>query len=29
LWLGTWRKGNRDYFYADDAKRASVIRVKE
>jgi len=29
LWLGTWRNGERAYFYAEDAKRASVIRYKE
>jgi branched-chain amino acid transport system substrate-binding protein len=29
LWLGTWRKGARDYLHAEDAKRASVIRYKE
>jgi branched-chain amino acid transport system substrate-binding protein len=29
LWLGTWRKGARDYHYGEDAKRASVIRLKE
>jgi branched-chain amino acid transport system substrate-binding protein len=29
LWLGTWRKGNRDYYYAEDAQRASVIRYKQ
>jgi branched-chain amino acid transport system substrate-binding protein len=29
LWLGTWRNGERAYFYAEDTKRASVIRYKE
>jgi branched-chain amino acid transport system substrate-binding protein len=29
LWLGTWRGGERAYFYAEDAKKASVIRHKE
>lgn len=29
LWLGTWRKGARDYHYAEDAQRASVIRYKQ
>ena len=29
LWLGTWRNGERAYFYAEDAKRASIIRYKE
>ena len=29
LWLGTWRNGERTYFYAEDAKRASVIRYKQ
>jgi len=29
LWLGTWRNGERTYFYADDAKRASFIRYKQ
>jgi branched-chain amino acid transport system substrate-binding protein len=29
LWLGTWRNGERGYFYAEDAKRATVIRYKE
>jgi len=29
LWLGTWRNGERTYFYAEDAKKASVIRFKQ
>ena len=29
LWLGTWRYGERDYFYPEDARRATVIRQKE
>jgi len=29
LWLGTWRNGERTYFYAEDAKKASVIRYKQ
>lgn len=29
LWLGTWRNGERTYHYAEDAKRATVIRRKE
>jgi branched-chain amino acid transport system substrate-binding protein len=29
LWLGTWRNGERGYFYAEDEKRASVIRYKQ
>lgn len=29
LWLGTWRGGDRAYHYADDAKRASMVRYKE
>jgi len=29
LWLGTWRNGDRGYFYADDAKKASMIRYKQ
>ncbi|HEY9025209.1 MAG TPA: ABC transporter substrate-binding protein [Burkholderiaceae bacterium] len=29
LWLGTWRGGERAYYYAEDAKRASMIRRKE
>jgi branched-chain amino acid transport system substrate-binding protein len=29
LWLGVWRSGERAYFYAEDAKKASVIRYKE
>jgi branched-chain amino acid transport system substrate-binding protein len=29
LWLGTWRKGERTYFYSEDAKKAALIRRKE
>ena len=29
LWLGVWRNGERAYFYAEDAKRAAVIRYKQ
>lgn len=29
LWLGTWRNGERAYFYSEDASRATVIRRKE
>ena len=29
LWLGTWRNGERAYFYAEDEKRASFIRYKQ
>lgn len=29
LWLGTWKGGERTYFYSEDAKRAAVIRYKE
>jgi branched-chain amino acid transport system substrate-binding protein len=29
LWLGTWRYGERDYFYPDDARKATVLRHKE
>ena len=29
LWLGTWRGGERVYFYQDDAQKASVLRRKE
>ncbi|MBP6338679.1 MAG: ABC transporter substrate-binding protein [Vitreoscilla sp.] len=29
LWLGTWRYGERDYYYPEDARRATVIRQKE
>lgn len=28
LWLGTWRNGDRAYFYDEDEKRAFVIRQK-
>ena len=28
LWLGTWRNGERAYYYDDDEKRAFVIRHK-
>ena len=29
LWLGTWRNGERTFFYPEDAARATVIRRKE
>lgn len=29
LWLGTWKGGERAYYYADDAKKASMIRYKQ
>jgi branched-chain amino acid transport system substrate-binding protein len=29
LWLGTWKNNQRVYFYADDAKRASILRRKQ
>lgn len=29
LWLGTWRDSERGYFYKDDEKRASTMRVKQ
>jgi len=29
LWLGTWRGGEREYAYKEDAKRASIIRRKQ
>jgi branched-chain amino acid transport system substrate-binding protein len=29
LWLGTWRNGERGYYYKDDEKRATVIRRKQ
>ena len=29
LWLGTWRNGEREYAYKEDAKRATVIRRKQ
>ena len=29
LWLGTWRNGERAYFYKDDERKASIIRRKE
>lgn len=29
LWLGTWRNGERAYYYKDDEKRATVIRRKQ
>ena len=29
LWLGTWRNGERAYFYKDDEKGATVIRRKQ
>jgi branched-chain amino acid transport system substrate-binding protein len=29
LWLGTWKNGQRVFFYQDDAKRASILRRKQ
>ncbi|AKJ27170.1 ABC transporter substrate-binding protein [Caldimonas brevitalea] len=29
IWLGVWRKGEIQFYHADDAKRASFIRRKE
>jgi len=29
LWLGTWRNGERAYYYKEDEKRATVIRRKQ
>lgn len=29
LWLGTWRNGDRAYYYAEDAKKASMFRYKQ
>lgn len=29
LWAGTWRNGERDYYYPEDARKATVIRQKE
>jgi branched-chain amino acid transport system substrate-binding protein len=29
LWLGVWRKGEIQYFYPEDAKRAGMVRRKE
>lgn len=29
LWLGTWRNGERGYYYKEDEKRATVIRRKQ
>lgn len=29
LWLGTWRKGEREYAYKEDERRATVIRRKQ
>lgn len=29
LWLGTWRKGERAYFYKEDERRATILRRKE
>jgi branched-chain amino acid transport system substrate-binding protein len=29
LWLGTWRNGQRDYYYKEDERKASIIRRKE
>jgi len=29
VWLGVWRKGEVQFQYPEDAKRASIIRRKE
>jgi branched-chain amino acid transport system substrate-binding protein len=29
VWLGTWRRGQVEFFYPDDAKQSSMIRRKE
>lgn len=29
LWLGVWRKGQIEYYYREDAKRAGYVRRKE
>ena len=29
LWLGTWRNGERAFFYPEDARKASIVRNKE
>lgn len=29
LWLGTWRNGERGYYYKEDERRATIIRRKE
>jgi branched-chain amino acid transport system substrate-binding protein len=29
LWLGTWRNGERGYFYKEDERKATIIRRKE
>ncbi|MGZ5182979.1 MAG: hypothetical protein ACXWC6_09245 [Ramlibacter sp.] len=29
LWLGTWHGHERDYFYKDDERKATVIRRKQ
>ena len=29
LWLGTWRNGERGYFYKEDERRATILRRKE
>lgn len=29
LWLGTWRNGERGYYYKEDERRATVLRRKE
>jgi branched-chain amino acid transport system substrate-binding protein len=29
LWLGTWRNGERGYYYKDDERRATILRRKE
>jgi len=29
LWLGTWRNGERAYYYKEDERRATILRRKE
>ncbi|HVE51980.1 MAG TPA: ABC transporter substrate-binding protein [Ramlibacter sp.] len=29
LWLGTWRNGERGYYYKEDERRATILRRKE
>ena len=29
IWLGVWRRGEVQFLYPEDAKRAGVIRRKE
>ena len=29
LWLGTWKNGERAYFYKEDERRATILRRKE